>query len=506
MLILDKEEMYNADRYTIDVLGVADEMLMENAGQAMTNEIKKIVSKSDYISVFIGSGNNGGDGIVVARRLKNLGYNVNLIIASNDSDFKDAAKYHLDLYKKHGYKLLSFEMISNEIEKSDFIIDSLFGIGFKGELKAPYDKIVYQINNSNANIISLDIPSGVSANGEVCKGAIRATYTITVCYPKVSAFLYPAKSHYGKLLVVDAGILPNDEDIKIKRQTWNHDDFKRTLTKRNPNDNKSSAGKALIVGGSKYMMGAPIISAKSCFISGIGLLNLAIPNISRSSAVSIIPEATYVKCYENDSCLYDVDIPEQIDVIACGPGLSREDIVKNLVKKVLLSNVSIVLDADALYFLNDESLIDIIKERKYPTVITPHPGEMARICNCEIKDVESNRFNLSREKSIELNCYIVLKGPHTILTLPDGNQFVNTSGNEGLAKGGSGDILTGIIAAFIPCHSNIQQAISNAIYAHGRAADILIDSSRTNRDLTASCVSDILPKVFKEAYFSKEKL
>lgn len=151
-------------------------------------------------------------------------------------------------------------------------------------------------------------------------------------------------------------------------------------------------------------------------------------------------------------------------------------------------------------------MIDIIKERKYPTVITPHPGEMARICNCEIKDVESNRFNLSREKSIELNCYIVLKGPHTILTLPDGNQFVNTSGNEGLAKGGSGDILTGIIAAFIPCHSNIQQAISNAIYTHGRAADILIESSRTSRDLTASCVSDILPKVFKEAYFSKEKL
>lgn len=498
MVIFSKEEMYNADKYTIDSLGVSSEILMENAGQAITHKILKIIKPTDTITIFCGHGNNGGDGIVIARRLKNLNFSVNLIIIPNPTVYKGAALYHFNLYKNHGYKFFPYDKSTNYlIDKSTIIIDAILGIGFKCKSNSIYYQLISNINKSNAKIISVDIPSGVSADGNMIENPIKANYTFTISFPKISAFLYPAKINYGKISVVDAGIIFDYKSKTTLKQTWDKENFKYTFPARQPNSHKGSYGKALIIGGSKYMLSAPILSAKACLCSGIGLITLCIPEFAKSYSINHLLEATYASCLEKDGYIYDFQIPDKTSIIACGPGLSRKTITRNVVKKVILSNVTIVLDADALYFLDDE-LINLIKLRNQPTVLTPHTGEMAKLCKCSVNEIETNRFQISKQKAIEWNCFLVLKGPYTILSTPEGNQYVNTSGNEGLAKGGTGDILTGIITAFIPCHENMQHAISNAIFAHGLSADLLTKSKKTSISMTSTNIINNLNNVFKE--------
>ena len=208
MTIFNKKEAYAADEHTINGLGIPSEMLMENAGQAICHEILKFAKPSDTISVFCGRGNNGGDGIVAARRLKNLNFNVNLVLLEDPSEYKNAALYHMNLYLKHGYDFVKYSSsVENIIQRSTIIVDAMFGIGFRGEISPEHCEVFHKINQSNAKIIAIDIPSGVSADGGVSKNAIRADLTLTISFPKISAFLYPSKLNYGKILVVDAGIV-----------------------------------------------------------------------------------------------------------------------------------------------------------------------------------------------------------------------------------------------------------------------------------------------------------
>lgn len=499
MIIFNKKEAYAADEHTINCLGISSEMLMENAGQAICHEILKFANPNDTISVFCGRGNNGGDGIVVARRLKNLNFNVNLVLLEDPSEYQNAALYHMNLYLKHGYDFVKYSSsVENIIQQSTIIVDAMFGIGFRGEISPEYSEVFYKINQSNAKIIAIDIPSGVSADGKVSKNAIRADLTLTISFPKVSAFLYPSKLNYGKILVVDAGIIYDKKSQTQIKQTWSRSDFFSTLSFPAPSANKASNKRALIVSGSDHMPGAAILCAKACFSAGIGLLKLATTQNVKSHITAHLPEATHTKCLEENGTLCDFEIPEKVDIIACGPGISRNFCARNVVKKAILSDLPIVLDADALYFL-DSDLLKLLKARKSPSILTPHTGEMARLCGVEAGEIEKNRFEISRQKAIELNCFLVLKGPHTILSTPDGNQFVNQSGNQSLAKAGTGDVLTGIITAFVPSHQSVQQAISNAIYAHGRSADLLVEFEKDTRCVCATNVVENLSSVFKEA-------
>ena len=498
MIIFNKKEAYAADEHTINSLGIPSEMLMENAGQAICHKILEFVKPSDTISVFCGRGNNGGDGIVVARRLENLNFNVNLVLLADPSEYKNAALYHMNLYLKHGYDFVKYSSsVDNIIQQSTIIIDAMFGIGFRGEISPEYDQIFYKINQSNAKIIAIDIPSGVSADGEVSKNAIRADWTLTISFPKISAFLYPSKLNYGKLTVVDAAIIYDKKEKTQLKQTWGKSDFFSTLASPAPNANKGTNKSALVISGSDQMPGAAILCAKACFSAGIGLLKLATTQNVKNHIIAHLPEATYTKCFEEKGTLCDFELPEKVDIIACGPGISRNFCARDVVKKTILSDLPIVLDADALYFL-DSQLIKLLKKRKSPSILTPHAGEMARLCGVKSDEIEQNRFEISKQKAMELNCFLVLKGPNTILSTPDGNQFVNQSGNQSLAKAGTGDVLTGIITAFVASHGHIQQAISNAIYAHGRSADLLVESKKDTRCVLATSVIENLSSVFKE--------
>lgn len=495
MRILSGAEMYGADDDAIKTFGIPSEMLMENAGQAITCKLMQYLKPKDTIVVLAGAGNNGGDGIVVARRLRNLGYQATLVLAADAAKLKGAAKFHLDCYHKHRYPVEFWEKAKDQIESANWIVDALLGIGCSGDLRFPYSEIIPMVNRSKAKVFSIDTPSGVAADGQVSSSAVVADVTATIAYPKLSAYLYPAAEYYGEWETVDIGIPPQACCHAEERFTWELEDFLQTLPNRKPSDHKGDAGRAVVVGGSKDYTGAPILCAKACCVSGIGLLRIAAPNASRAAAAVLLPEATYLSCEEEDGHLTGLCLPKDVDVVACGPGLSRHPQCAQIVEQVLNSEAAVVLDADALYFLSDQ-LLGKLAERKSPVVLTPHEGEMARLCGCTPEHVHACRFSLSRAKAIEWNCVIVLKGPHTIVSLPDGRQFVNTSGNEGLAKGGSGDALTGIIAAFLPCHALTHQAVCNAVYAHGAAADSLLRAGRTTRDLLASDVIDQLPAVF----------
>lgn len=502
MRILSKDEMYSADKYTINELGVPEEILMENAGQVMFGFLTSMINLNDKIVVLAGGGNNGGDGIVIARRLKNLGFDARLVLLKDPKDYTGSSQFHLYLYQKHGYEVVDSSNAINQIKEATLIVDAIFGIGFHGEVLSPLDKVMNAVNSSPATVFSVDIPSGVCANGEVASCAIRANVTMTVQYPKLSTYLFPAASYFGHCKVAEIGIMLKQENNLPIRQTWNFDEFSSSLTKKSSNAHKGGCGRALIIGGCDDMIGAPILCTKSCFVSGIGLLKLAMPKQARSASAASITEATYVTCDEEGGVLKSVPIPSDIDVVACGPGLSRDENVENVVLQALSSNYPLVLDADALYFL-DEDKLEALKFRTAPTILTPHAGEMARLCSCSCGYVNENRFSLAKEKAVKWGCILVLKGPFTIITFPDGNQFVNTSGNEGLAKGGSGDVLTGIITAFIASHGHIVPAVCNAVFAHGLAADLLLENGHTTRDITATDVIKTLPEVFNKAYNNK---
>ena len=485
MYILSKEEIFSAERFTIEKIKVKEEILMEIAGQKMADEICKMFDVNKKIIVFCGVGNNGGDGFVVARKLKSFGFFVKVFIVGDLNKFKKSAYLNYLICKNLNIDILNNKnYVKYYLDSVDIVVDAIFGVGFKGELKFPFNEIIRKINISKAKVISLDVPSGVYANENIpAKGAVKADVTLTVSFLKQSYVLYPSKLYYGKTIVLDAGIFLDKYNLNNFKRSWSHKDFLKTFVKKTPNTHKSKEGKILIVGGCNNMPGAVTLSAKACYKSGAGLVVVATTEYAKKSLVVSLFEASYLTVTEENGFLKDFEFNSKFNVIACGPGLGREKFTREVVKKVALYNAVVVFDADALYFF-DEEIVEIVKKRNFPTILTPHNKEMARLCRVSTKYVENNRFNISKEKAKELNSYVVLKGPHTVVSTPFGEQFVNFSGNSGLAKGGSGDVLTGIIASFVARCENVQHAVSNAVFVHGKVCDVLINKNESKNTVT----------------------
>lgn len=499
------EEMYAADRYTMDKVGVGEETLMECAGQAVVSALLPRLRKTDAITVLAGVGNNGGDGFVIARRLKNLGFKAQLWLIPPLENLRGAALSAFNCFQASGYHSHQYHAkLYSRIAQSDVIIDALLGIGMSGELRSPYDEVIRAVNQSDAAVYAVDTPSGVSANGADVFLAVQADVTFTIQHPKLSAFLYPAASFYGKLEVVDIGIpLQASDHLTNQRLLWTEREFLTSFPRRNADAHKGSSGRGLIAGGCPTMLGAPLLSAAACLRSGIGLLTLAIPKASRPAAAGCVLEATYLDCVEEDGYLTHLELPSQTSVAAVGMGLSRDPRCASILLDILSKNIPTVIDADGLYHLQGQ--LELLHRRTAVTVLTPHMGEMARLCGCSVDQVRRERFSISREFAVEHGVYLVLKGPYTIVTTPEGDQYVNTSGNAGLAKGGSGDALTGIIAAYLPNYDDPGRAIINAVYAHGKAADDLIRQGMRTEALTASSLISALSFLPQELHLSGTK-
>jgi ADP-dependent NAD(P)H-hydrate dehydratase / NAD(P)H-hydrate epimerase len=506
MRVVTASEMYAIDRYTIQEIGMSEESLMENAGQAVARVLLERIQPTQRVAVLAGTGNNGGDGFVIARVLKSYGYTTDLWLIPLKEKVKGAAKKALEIYENSGYEVKNYigneKVFTEQLCHYDVIIDCLLGIGVNGALRSPYKEIIEKVNEAKRLVVyAIDVPSGIPADGGAVETAIQADVTITIQYPKLSAYTFPTADYYGELMVVDIGIPPLSLEKNAEfRKLWGEADVVRTLPTRKRSSHKGTYGKGLIIGGSRNMTGAVIMTAKAALRSGAGLLTMAVPDDIYSAVATHIPEVLYLPCSSMNGCFAgEIDLVNlDVDAIAVGPGLGRTAGAKSVVETVLSQNIPVVLDADALYFWKD--YVSIVRERNQATIVTPHPGEMARMINVSIRDIEKDRFSIAKQFAMDYGVYLVLKGPYTIVTDPDGKQCVNTTGNPALAKGGSGDVLTGMILAFIMQHTNIQEAISNAVFVHGKAADVLIEKGHSPLDVLATDVIEAIPQTLFPLY------
>ncbi|WP_110943274.1 NAD(P)H-hydrate dehydratase [Virgibacillus senegalensis] len=500
MHIVTAKEMYEADRYAMEKIGIEGKLLMENAGRAVAAKVVKRVDESMRILVLCGSGNNGGDGFVIARTLFQQGYAVRLLqLAPNQKITGDAA-YHKLLYQNSGGKVEQWESaasLSTVLKESDVVIDAMLGIGVTGKPRPPYDQAIEEVNKAGLMVLSVDIPSGVPADegaGEFI--GISAEYTVIVAQPKQSLFVEQTASYYGSWEVVDIGIPPK-AFAACGRYLWGEEETQTGLVQRSRFSHKGIHGKAFVVGGSQEMPGSIALTTKAALRAGSGLVTTgtvpqAIPSIAAQCA-----EATYLSLNADERgriTMQSIDV-SGYDALAIGMGMGRKQTTADFTRKLVSeAEIPVLIDADGLHHLKQD--LDMLRHRTHPSILTPHPGEMAMLTGDGVKEIIQRPFSISRQFATAYGVYLVLKGSFTIVTDPEGNQWVNTSGNAGLAKGGSGDALSGILLAQIMQQQPIRQALSIGGFIHGMAADQLVAGKHSKHDLTASDVIDGLAQVF----------
>ena len=429
--------------------------LMENSGQALYREVSNLINKEDKVGILAGQGNNGGDAIVLARLLLNQGYKATLILPFGLPK-TDIAQKHLSYFVTCGYPYT--QMIEAEY---DVLVDGLFGIGFKPPLPTEADRLLVYWNQSKAKKIAIDIPSGVEADRGPVVTAFKADYTLCLHGAKPSAFLVPSADYYGSIKALDIGLI-QQSGWKV----WTEDDVRNTWPTVPKNPHKGSFGTGLLIAGSNEMPGCAILAGLGAMRSGIGKLTIATDQSVSKIVCQRLPEATY--WYQS---LQKLEMNQQLSsfkAAAIGPGLDHDG---QLEEKVLFlleqSKLPLIIDAAAL------QKREYPKGRLAPVILTPHPGEMARITGLSPKWINENRISVARDYAMEYGVTVVLKGVNTVIAFPDGTGCINQTGNRGLSKGGSGDTLLGIMLGLL-CQSEpayFSSAVVNAVYLHGKTSE-----------------------------------
>jgi len=502
MYIVTAKEMYDIDRYAMEKMGIDGKLLMENAGRAVAEKAERHFDFSSAVFVLAGAGNNGGDGFVIARTLLDAGYDVQVAQAVPNEKIKGDSAYHKQLYVNFGGKVTQVtneEDVSTILQGADVIIDALFGIGVKGNLRSPFYEMVEVINRLSSLVISVDMPSGLPADeGTAANMCVQADYTFVIGAPKMSCFLEHTSSFYGEWETVSIGLPRQAFDKLAGRRTWNLDAFQNTLPVRSIFDHKGDHGRGLVIGGSEEMPGSITLTVKAALKAGAGLITAG----ASSDVIPVIaahcPEATYQKLPESNGFLTNekaIQLEKQ-DAIAIGIGMGRQEASGALVGDILdRANVPVVIDADGLFHL--KSKLPILKERENETIITPHPGEMAMLMDISVSELLQAPFHYASAFASEFGVYVLLKGRYTIITAPNGYQAVNHTGNPGLAKGGTGDVLTGVVLAQVMQRQTIFEALCNACFLHGSAADMQVETKHAYYDLMATDVIDGISNVYR---------
>ncbi len=445
--------------------------LMENAGNGLYRKIKSLIEFNDQILILAGKGNNGGDGIVLARYLKNHGYDARLVFPLGEPQTR-AAKEHLKFYQACGYESEPFSKVLN----ADWIIDSLLGVGSQLPLRKDLSEVTEWINKKDARVIAIDHPTGVSTDtGETDEHAVRADYTFSLHGYKPSTFLFPASEQYGKCSVIDIGV-PQTSAWRV----WREKDVRMTLPKRKGNTHKGTYGTALLVAGSDEMPGSAALAAVGALRFGTGKLSIATSKHAATIIGPLAPEATF-------SYNMRIENIDQYSSIAIGPGLTPNEKLEQFISDILEKPIPIILDAGALSERK-------YKTRSHATILTPHPGEFSRLTGKTSNEIQLNRIHLASEYAKENGVIVVLKGKYTVIAFPDGSGYINSTGNSALSKGGSGDILTGMLLASVGIHDRIDEAVANAVYIHGVSADEWV-SFNGDQTMLARDIGRLLPEI-----------
>lgn len=485
--VLNTRQMRAADRRAIDEVGIPSIVLMENAGRQVVAALESLVDDlpSRVVAILCGTGNNGGDGFVVARALQQRGLEPSVFLIGTTADVRGDARINLDILGQLGTPIVeiadasAWELHGSEVTGADLVVDAIVGTGLNRPLSGLHETIVLDVNASGASVVAIDLPSGVSADSAEPLGpSIHAAVTVTLAAPKVPLVLPPAEHTAGDVVIADIGIPPFVlDDVEGPRLYLLTREYVRTLVPpRSPDAHKGDFGRVVVVAGSIGMSGAAALSARAALRTGAGLVTVATPASVQPVVAGLGSEFMTVPLPDADGRVTAeavdrvLDLPA--DVVAVGPGLGTGPGVTAFVRALLeRCETPLILDADALNACAGDPAVLVGREER-PVVITPHPGEMARLIGCATEDVQANRVGLASEFAARHGVTVVLKGYRTVIATPDGDVFVNPTGSPGMATAGSGDVLTGMIAAALAQLLDPSTACQLATYLHGAAGEL----------------------------------
>jgi NAD(P)H-hydrate epimerase len=513
--------MREIDKRAIEKFEISGIILMENAALQTYRIIENLYACSNNILILAGCGNNGGDGLALARILHSSGKNMEVILFASESELIGDAKLNFKIVQKLNIpiKFLNEEIaydeaksqIKTSISHTQLIVDALFGTGLsrplEGHFKVAVDTLNCLVHASDRKIpvISLDIPSGINGeNGSVLGSAILASDTVTFGYPKMGHFLYPGKMHTGRLHVVPISLPPKSaESAGVSIFTMNERDAAIKLKKRLPWGHKGTFGKVAVIAGSTGMTGAACLTASAALKSGAGIVTVGIPSSlnpileNKLTEVMTYPlKDTGLGSLSRD-CIKDIpDFLRDKDVLAIGPGLGKEDDIYDILEYILAKHsIPIVLDADGLNHISRN--LRLLIDYKAPVVITPHPGEMARLTGMTVEEVSLQPVEVALDFAKKTNVTVLLKGAASIVANPQGEVYINNTGNCGMATAGSGDVLTGIIAGLIAQKYEAYDAAVLGTFMHGLAGDEAANGKGQD-SLTALDILENIPLAIKK--------
>lgn len=506
MPVLNGEESNQIDRKAIENWGMPSEVLMENAGRSFVQLLSKQNSQIPHkVVVLAGTGNNGGDGLVIARWLINRGKSVQVLVVGSESGLSPTTRANARILQNYNAEVSFSENLSKSLDQKSFahhdlLVDALIGVGISGPVRGEYRRIIKQVNGSNITVASVDLPSGLPADSGNPPGVcIKADLTITMGFPKIGSLLPPGPEYVGNLQVASVGYpkpLLNEFD-KIRRLV-NPDWVSDHLLSRSDYSHKGNFGRLVVMAGSTGLTGAGMLTARSAQRTGVGLCYLAVPRSLNSIFEQALPEVITKPLPDEGSGSVSrqaldplVDLVEDKAGLAIGPGLSQSDQIRQIVPS-LLRQVKLpkVIDADGINAFSGQE--DKLKQVDR-AIITPHPGELARLLDTSASDINKHRIEIASQVAQDFEVILVLKGVPTVIAEPAGSQFIVNCPTSGLAKGGSGDVLTGMIGGLMAQGQTLLESACIAAYIHCQAAQRAVEESGPRSTIPGNIVNYIGP-------------
>jgi hydroxyethylthiazole kinase-like uncharacterized protein yjeF len=508
--VFSAAEMRALDARAIQQLGIPGIRLMEKAGAGAARIIAEEFGplRGKRIVVVCGKGNNGGDGFVVARHLKAHGARVRVLLIGSRRDLRGDAAWARGRWKGKVDEILvevNLPTLKGALAEAELIVDALLGTGLTGPARDLSARAIELMNQAGRPVISLDLPSGLSSDhGDLLGPTVRAALTPTFAGLKRSLLLFPGAGYAGRVRVVDIGIPAAEAERGAGAFLLEERDIRRHFPKRAADAHKGAYGHLLVVAGSAGKTGAAALAARSALRSGAGLVTVATAFSQQPVVAALGMEFMTEPCPETGAQSLSLKARERIfelagrmDAVALGPGLGldpeTQDLARALIAEVPLP---MVVDADALTALSGH--LDLLGRVAAPRVLTPHPGEMARMLGVSASQIQSDRFESVRSFCTGHRVFLALKGAGTVIGRPDGQLFVNPTGNPGMAKGGSGDVLTGMIGAFLARGFEAEAAVQAGCYLHGLAGDLAC-AERGEEAMIAGDIIEAIPAALRPA-------
>jgi hydroxyethylthiazole kinase-like uncharacterized protein yjeF len=513
MKAVTPRQMSEIDRISINDFGIPGIVLMENAALKVVEEAEGVLGAfpGKRICVIAGKGNNGGDAFAAARHFFNKGAVVRVYTLAARASITGDPAVNLHILESSGAEVTEltgseeYDRFVEEVSRADLIIDGIFGTGLKGAVEGFPGKVINTVNKAGKMVISIDIPSGIDGEtGKVTGCCIKADKTVTFGLPKTGLLTHPGCEFTGELIVADIGI-PEKAVEKMDLRTFliDREMVLRYMPQRRSESSKGDYGKVLIVTGSAGMTGAGCLAAGAALRTGAGLVYMGVPSSLSSIYDIMLKEAVTIPLEDRGKGFLARECGAELmkllrgkTVAAVGPGLSVNDETSEVVAEIVKnSEIPLVLDADALNVISKD--VSVLKHIGTDMVITPHPGEMARLAGISVSDVQENRMDTAREFAARWKVITVLKGARTIVAVPDGSLYINPAGNSGMATGGTGDVLAGMIAGLIAQGAKPEEAAVAGVYIHGLAGDRAA-RARSEYGVIAGDVLEEIPYAIRE--------